>query len=99
LILGMTDPQADQEREAVARIVSPPPAYEWRGMEGGDVQIRLQVVGAEGERVHWFLNGDWLGAFSGEGSHSLRVTPGRHRLRAVFADGRSEERRISVGRM
>lgn len=96
---GMTDPRAEREQTKRAGILSPPPAYAWRGVEEGDVRIRLEVTGAEGEEVHWFLNGKWLGAFAGEGAHHLKMKPGRHRLRAVFADGRSEERRISVGRM
>lgn len=97
MVTGVTDPVWDRSPgTARAKVVSPAPDFTWKGREEETLYLNLRAVGPRGEAAHWFLNGRWLGEFPLNGAHRVELSPGRHTLRAVFADGRAETRRVQV---
>lgn len=96
MLRGITNPMAAQETAMRQQILSPAPQSHLQRLDGGPVQVKLQVTGRSGEQVHWFVNGGWIGARPVEDEWAYTFSSGRYALRAVFADGQSDTRELRI---
>ncbi|MCH8511494.1 MAG: penicillin-binding protein 1C [Kiritimatiellae bacterium] len=91
IIAGLTDPDLPAIPNKPFRIVFPTPNFEMKQTGTGPVNLPLRTAGTEGDPVHWYANGAWLG----ESSH-VNLDPGEHHLRALGPDGQVAEVRVTV---
>ncbi len=92
-IAGVSDPAA-AEAPPLPRILSPPPEFELRLEQGGQGWLSLRAADPAGGSIHWFVDGQWIGASPSSLPLARLFDSGRYTLRAVFSDGSSETRRI-----
>ena len=96
IIVGITNPEAGNEVPSTQHIVRPAPAARYQMVTAAPLLLRLQARGKAQEKVHWFVNGRWIGEQAVEAVLVHAFTPGHYDIRAVFADGRSDSRQLWI---
>jgi len=98
VIRGVTDPYLHTmvSKTHPPRILSPRPDFTWKGLEVGDLTLPLKADVPDATTVHWFVNGNWVGKTESSQALPHVFSKGQHTVRAVFPEGRSETRTVTV---
>lgn len=96
IIAGLSQPEAEPAFPPRQTIVRPGPDARYQMLTAAPMQLPLQVWGKPGEKVHWFVNGRWIGE-QAVGEPLLHpFSAGVYEIRAVFADGTTDRRELRI---